>query len=308
MTPQHEILKPDTLRAEQEIVQARKFQGRQLREYDGYLFSGQNYRIPRPSAVTDFLRPICVGDTVSLDGIFQGISIADDGRPVQWVDMGGGRALPMRQLGSDPEVRHRLIMTNVDLFDFGVKGLEPKEVDYLEGRNPGVMQEAAAPHLIQANVETVKLPEPADVITSVEMIQYLDNPLVSLSNWYNQLADNGLMLITTETDWASWIRYDSGLGNENETPTKHLLQALSLAGVAHAASDETDWENGTRPILDPGRFRNLVIQKKPGTEMLVHSKVKKIWVNPMDYKAVYYEFPEPDGLPLISIIETDSTS
>lgn len=304
MLPKFETPHFDTLLTEQEVVQNNKFQGRLLGEYNSHIFPSRGRPEPRPSAITDFLRPLCQGDTVSLDSMLRGVYETNAGEPVRWVDMGAGRGLPMRQLASSAENRDKLTMTMVDLFDFGLEGLKSDETDYLEELSPGMTDEVTAPRFIQADVETVILPEPADVITSVEAMQYLNNPLAAVSNWYNQLTDNGVLIISTDHDWTGWVRYqrEPGQGDRDETPTKHLLEELDKSGVAHAASYESDWEGGFRPDLDPGSFRNLVIQKRPGTQMVVNSIVTEVWVNPDDYKAAYYEEPEPSACPVIEVI------
>jgi SAM-dependent methyltransferase len=304
MTSKFEAPTFEALAAEQEIVQTDKFQGRLLKEYGRYIFPGQSWREPRSSAVTDFVRPICVGERVSLDGVIQGMCEASGDNPVRWVDMGGGRGLPMRQIASDEKRCDRLIMTNVDLFDFGLEGLEPDEITYLEGLAPGVTNDATAPHFIQANVETVTLPEPADLITSIEAIQYLNDPLAAIGNWYNQLADNGLLIISAEHDWAGRIRYqrESGQGGHDETSTRHLLEALEVSGVSFAASYESDWESGSRPVLDPNSFRNLVIQKAPGTHLVINSPVTEVQVGFNDFKVAYYEGPRPGSSSIVEVI------
>lgn len=303
MPPKFETPYFDALLAEQEAVQSRKFQGHLLAEYSSSMFPGQDWRKPYSSAVTDFLRPLCLGGIVSLDGVLHGVNAAKGAKPVSWVDMGGGRALPMRQLASSAESRDKVIMTNVDLFDFRLGGLDSDEVDYLEGLSPGITDEVTAPRFIHADVETVILPEPADVITSVEVMQYLNNPLAAISNWYNQLTDSGVLIISTEHDWASWVRYqrELGQGDRDETPTKHLLAELDKAGVAHAASQESDWESGIRPYLNPGRFCNLVIQKRQGTKMVVNSAVTEVWVNQYDFKAAYYEGPRAGARAVLEV-------
>jgi SAM-dependent methyltransferase len=220
--------------------------------------------------------------------------------------MGGGRGLSMRQLATDVAISKHLSMTNVDLFDYGFIGLEPDELTYLENLIPDVTHQLAAPHFILANAETVLLPEPADLITSVQVIQYLNNPLAAISNWYNQLADNGLLIISTEHDWASWIRYqrEPGQGDQDEVPTKHLLQTLKMAGVSFATSDDIDSASGYRPDPDCNhRIKNLVIQKAPNTQLIVNSPLSEVWVNHYDFKAAYYAEPGPDFRSIVEIIK-----
>lgn len=307
MSAGFEIPSHDALLAEQAFVQAEKFQGRLLAEYSSYIFPGQSWREPRGSAVVDFVRPI-IGDAerATLDGVLEGLSKAKAGEPVNWVDMGGGRALPMRQLGSMPEFKQRLKMTNVDLFNFGLEGLKPDELEYLEGRVPGMTEPSAEPTLITGNVETVELPEPVDIITSVEAMQYLNNPLEALSNWYNQLADNGIMLVAAEHDWASWIRYqrEPGSPDRDETLAKHLLEELSRAGINYAVSDESDWRSGVRPEVDPNHVRIMAVQKKPGTSLRVTKPVTEVWVNPYNFKAAYYEAPTTEATPVVEVVNT----
>lgn len=303
-----EIPNHEALIVEQTTVQAEKFQGRLLAEYSGYIFPGQNWREPRGSAVVDFVRPI-IGDAerATLDGVLEGLCEAKAGEPVNWVDMGGGRSLAMRQVATTLDVNSRLKMTNVDLFNFELDGLKEAEVEYLEELAPGMTKRGAEPALITDNVETVRLHEPPDVITSVEVMQYLNNPLEALANWYNQLADNGIMLVATEHDWASWIRYrrDSRSYDREETPTKHLLEELTRAEINCAVTDESDWQRGTRPDIDPNRFRIMAVQKKLGTSLRITQPVVEVWKNPHDYKATYYEVPSAKNS-LVEVVNADT--
>lgn len=305
-----EIPSHDALVAEQAAVQAEKFQGRLLAEYSSYIFPGQSWREPRGSAMVDFVRPIIIGDAerATLEGVLEGLSEAKAVQPLNWVDMGGGRALPMRQLGTAPGVKSRLSMTNVDLFNFGLDGLKPDELEYLEGLAPGMTEPEAEPAFITADVETVSLLGQADIITSVEVMQYLNNPLEALANWYNQLADNGIMIVATEHDWASWIRYNRELGSSerDETPAKHLLEGLSRAGINYAVTDESDWQSGVRPDVDPNRVRTMAVQKKPGTSLRVTKPVTKVWVNPYNFKAAYYEAPTDESSPTVEVVRSDT--
>jgi SAM-dependent methyltransferase len=297
----------DTLIAEQAIVQAEKFQGRQLSEYNVYMFPGQGWREPRESAVTDFVKPfVGDGEVVCLEAILTGLCKTMPERPLSWVDMGGGRALPMRQLASASNVAPGLQMTNVDLFNYGLDGLEQTETDYLERLAPGITVPENEPTVITDNVESVILPIQADLITSVEAMQYLNNPLEALANWYNQLADNGIMMVATEHDWASWIRYQGEPNSleRDETPTKHLLEELTRNNIHFAASYESDWQDGYRPELDSSCFRIMAIQKKPETRLRVAQPVAEVWVNHYNFKAVYYEAPL-HGSAIVEIVNSN---
>ncbi|HEX8182633.1 MAG TPA: hypothetical protein VF575_03455 [Candidatus Saccharimonadales bacterium] len=311
MSTDFELPSHDALVAEQTVVQAEKFQGRLLAEYNNYIFPGQEWREPRGSAVVDFIKST-IGDAerTTLQGVLEGLIKTKGGESVDWVDMGGGRALVMRQLGSMPGFKQKLKMTNVDLFNYGLDGLQPNELEYIESLVPGVTEPGAEPSLITDNIETVKLPEPVDIITSVETLQYLNNPLEAIANWYNQLTDNGIMIIATEHSWTSWIRYDNEPGNidRDETPAKHLLDHLSTASVDHAATYEPDWQNGIRPRLDPSRIKIMAIQRKPGTSLRLTKAFTKVWVNPHDYKAVYYAAPAEGSSPVIEVVKADASA
>lgn len=311
MSTGFELPNIDALIAEQATVQAEKFQGRLLAVYSNYIFPGQSWREPRGSAIVDFVRPIIRdAERATLDGVLEGLSEMKAGVPVNWVDMGGGRALPMRQLGSMINFKQRLKMTNVDLFNFGLEGLDPDEFEYLENLAPGMTEPEAEPTLIIDNIETVRLPEQADIITSVETMQYLNNPLEAMTNWYNQLTDNGIMIVAAEHDWAGWIRYERqpGSSGRDETPAKHLLEELSRAGINYAVTEKGDWHRGIRPDVDPDRVRIMAIQKKPGTSLHATMPVTEIWVNPYNFKAVYYEVPTNRPASIIEVVRTDTSA
>lgn len=298
VSPLPELAPFDALLAEQEAAQRDKFQGRLLSAYNQNIFRGQDFLEPQACAISDFVRPLCSGGVVSLEGMLDGLH-GVNGRPVRWVDMGGGRALPMRQLASVPGMRGKLDMTSVDLFDVGLEGLDAGEIEYIESLHPGATADKAKPRIIRADVAAVILPESADVITCLNTVQYLDDPLAAVSCWYNQLAGNGLLIIAGESEWASRMHYQrlSGWVTRDESPTKDLLESLRAAGIAHGASLDHDWPMG-RPRLDPSCFRNLIIQKMPGTRMVANTNVMDVWSSPQDYKVVTYE---KSAQPLIGI-------
>lgn len=300
----------DAILAEQAEVQAEKFQGRTLDEYSAYLFPGQRWARPRNSPAADFVRPI-TGDIerITLEAVLAGLQQTMD-RKISWVDMGAGRALAMRQLAAQADIGSMVTMTNVDLFHYGLHGLDPYELDYLEGRVPGITDPVTEPTAIRDNAETVDLPEPVDVITSFELMQYLNDPLAAMANWYNQLTDNGLMMVSAEHDWSSWIRYPRkpGTGMGDETPTKHLLEVLSEKDIPFAITADCDWENGVRPDVDPSSFRNFIVQKKAGTRWEATKPAVKIWKNPFNYKAVYYELANHAADSPIQIVDDPAYS
>lgn len=287
--------------AEQAVVQQEKHQGRLLEDYSVCIFPGQHWEMPVSSVVADFVRPISVDESsITLNGVIAGICRANEGRTVSWVDMGGGRGLAMRQIALTAK-NQNLATTVVDLFDYGLNDLKPAEIERLERHCPGITTLSTAPNIILADVETVALPEKADIITSVEVIQYLNNPLASLANWYNQLADFGIMMIATPHKWTQWIHYvDHYSLPEDNTPPRHLLNELTKAGIPYAATGQLDYENGFRPDLRPDHVRSLIIQKQPDTKMQVNSSVAEIKIVPKNYKRTLYH--EPKDAPIVEVL------
>jgi hypothetical protein len=286
------------LLAEQALIQAGKFQGRLLTEYNQYIFPGRGWRVPQSSAVTDFLSSAVNCGADNLEELLLGMH-ETNGQPVQWADMGGGRAMPMRQLANMAKFDNKLKLVNVDLFNYGLAGLSDEEIDYLEDISPGITECQQEPGFLMADAETVNLVEPANLITSVETLQYLNDPLAALCNWYNQLSDKGVLVAVTERDWSSWIRREGEVIEPEKRLTQEMLEELGRHGIEHAVSFELDYKNGFRPNTTH-RIREIAIQKKAGTELKVNIPVTDIWLSPYDYKAVYYK---PVDVP-ISVITT----
>ena len=279
----------DALLVEQAAVQAEKFQGRTLTQYSQLIFPTQHLPKPRGSAVVDFVEPI-IGkvDQVTLGGLLEGLSEVKNRQPIHWVDMGGGRALPMRQLGAKPNIKSKIAMTNVDLFNYNLNGLEPDELEYLESIAPGMTQPFTEPASIKDDVETVSLEIKADLITAVEVIQYLNNPIGALANWYNQLADNGIAFVATQHEWPDWVRFKQTNPDNDVSPIKLLLEELTRTSVNYAITNEADWPSGLRPVVEPDSFRIMALQKKPGTFMRVNMQAQEVWTNDYGYKVVTY--------------------
>lgn len=297
------------IQAEQQLVQADKFQGRMLKEYNSRAFPGQGYRRPVSSAASDIVRPLCDDERVTLEGVIEGLyENQGENRPVSWVDMGGGRALPMRQALSLPQLEGKFTATSVDLFDYGLKGLASEELEFLETTQPGMTDDQNRPEVVIGNIEEISLSKPADLITSVEAVQYLNDPVAALANWYNQLNDGGVMVVATQHDWASWVRYakEPECQKLRDTPTEHLVHELGKTGIDFAAVDEPDMEWG-RPKLNPNRFSTLIVRKRAGTSMTVHAEVEEVWVNPHQYKSVYYETPAITGKPVATFVRDRSS-
>ncbi|HSW75029.1 MAG TPA: methyltransferase domain-containing protein [Candidatus Saccharimonadales bacterium] len=300
-TPSHEALL-----TEQASAQADKQRSRLLYEYNCAIFPGEAWHLG--SAMADFVEPfVAREEKVLFKAVLRGLHESKPEHPLSWVDMGGGRGVAMRQLARLPGAKPWLQMTNVDLFDWGLEDLPAEEIEYLESVTPGITRPENAPKLLISDAETVTLPAPANVITSVESIQYFNNPLAALANWYNQLADNGVVFIAAEHDWAYRVRYSETsnmTSRHDETPTGHLLETLSQTGVNFAAVRESDRQDGYRPAVKSNSFCTMAIQKKAGTLLRVSQPVAEVTINTDDkYKAVYYKAPN-DGAALIEVVSS----
>lgn len=290
---------PPDLLAEQQMVQASKFHEREPDEYDGLIFPGRDFY---PNSVNTFLRPFCHDGTPSLMALLHGLH-ETLGRPVRYTDMGGGRGLPLRRIASS-HLRGRVRATNVDLFDWGSQGLDASMLRYYSDRGYDLEDATKKPPFIQADIETVVLPEPSDLITSIESIQYVSNPLAALCNWYNQSRDNGLLVVTTSHEWSHWILYqrEGGLASRTATPTMDLIAELKEKEIPHAIATRGAFDGEK---LDPRYFSNLVMQKIPGTRLVINGHAPNVTLdtspNTEHYKITGYERPA-DGRPLIEIV------
>jgi hypothetical protein len=81
-----------------------------------------------------------------------------------------------------------------------------------------------------------------------------------------------------------------------------LLGELASKGVGFAASHEADYRSGLRPKLNPSEFSSLVIQKLPGSRLILNSVLEKVWTSPNSYKAAYYEEPEANQPTIVEVV------
>lgn len=218
--------------------------------------------------------------------------------------------MAMRQLILRSGFRDKVTTTNVDLIEHNIDDLPPIDKQYLEvvkAKYPGIINAAIAPRFIKSNAETVSLPQPADVITSVEVTQYLNNPLMALCNWYNNLACNKIMIVSADDYWSNWIRYENSHYSSDPSPLEPFIALLRREQILFAVSDDSYYPGMEKPdplFLARKGFCNMVIQKKPGTSLVLRAEVKKIWRNPHDYKEVYYE----QGGPVVELGDAKPTS
>jgi len=273
---------------EQKKIQSGKYQSRLVDEYNQYIFLGKSLGGNETSDVEEFTKSLFGGGADNLEGLLEGL-IRKRGRNIRWTDMGGGRGLTMRQLALSQKLKGRVEMGNVDINNYDLSGLDKSEITYLENKYPGITKDNVRPNFIRGNAETIRLSKPADLITSVEVMQYLDHPVAALCDWYNQLENGGIMVISAEHAWSDWIRYEGSTFSSDPHPFEKVLEIFDQNHIPYAVSNYS-YRHGSKPKKDTKReFRNLVIQKVKNTSLAPASPVKKVWYNPHSYKAVYYE-------------------
>lgn len=274
---------------EQSIVQNDKNNNRLLRQYNGYIFLGARFsKGTNTSEVEEFVKENINKSVSNIEGLLTAMN-KNLKRRVNWTDMGGGFGLAQRQALIDDKLRKSVNTVNVDIFRREMNELKPEDVDYLKDRFPSILDPEKDPIFIQADVETVKLKEPADLLTSVEVVQYLDNPLRTLVNWYNQLSPEGLMVVSAEHTWSDWIRYEDTVVLGGDNPLKLFFDQLEKNGIPFSFSQECYERRRSVQRRNNGRFCNLVIKKMPNTEINLLAEVTDIWTNPHSYKVVFYE-------------------
>lgn len=282
-----------TLLTEQREVQATKCTERLVEEYDEELFPGGD---SMPTAVVHFLRPFCRDGIPTLENLLAGIHEIRK-RPIRWVDMGGGRSLPMRKLAPSG-TRDRILPTNVDLFDWGTDYLKQGDITYFESIGYDLTSPDSSPPFVQADMTTVVLPEKGDIITSVENVQFLDHPLAAITNWYNQLTNDGILIITTAHYWSDFMHYQNEPHNEVGMLSRDLLAQLQRSGISFAKADIG--KVGDEDEADSPRLTTLVVRRTPGTSMRYNGATPLVRPDTDGYKETWYTRPA-GGRPLIEV-------
>lgn len=327
-----EIIKFDPLDAEhiaqQQKTQEGKPRSRWLSDYDEIIFRQSTGYDPVKTVASEALRPR------GYEG-FMGLSVLVEhmkrrkGDKLKIVDMGAGAGIAMRELAVQPELKGTLQTTIVDLFNVGSDQFDEFTQEHIR-ENPDIMSLEAAPKLIQADAEKIVMRPPPDIILSIESIEYLDNPLAAIVNWYNQLADGGLLIVAREGDFATRIHYKGGqvdkddlsligswqrspkesLVAENDPlPLAELLTTLSGAGINILA--QNGYEDGKdypyeEPAPEPGHtvpwLTSLVIEKKSGTKLSLNTGLAEIRIDEEGFKTVFYK-PLTEGQQIVEVVE-----
>ncbi|MEO5949375.1 MAG: methyltransferase domain-containing protein [Candidatus Saccharimonas sp.] len=290
------------LTREQAETQVSKCQERLLEEYEeDYLFLS-NPKTKGSSAVADFLRARSLEHTPDIYHLLRGLGTRAVGYPVHWVDVGGGRMLAQRELIHKYDSRD-ISLSTVDLFNHGLDGLP--YVHQIEFEH---LFTEPSPTLIQADARTVKLETQAHLITAIELFEYLDDPLATLANLYNQTAPGGIVAIGTAYDWSRSILRKATDGTVmrddlSRMPATELLRAFREHGIAFAATREADAGPSQRSHLFDEAYQILTIEKRAGTRLVITQPALPPLLMPDGYKVQYYPMTTHHEPPLIQIIE-----
>lgn len=300
--PRFEVADLRQLTVEQAQTQANKCQTRLLRQYhDDYLFMRDD-KGRQGSAVGEFLRARSCEAQSDIYHLMLGLGARAAESPIRWVDMGGGRMFAQRDLlyhyGSQG-----IDLSTVDLFDYSLDGLDTARAHQYEH-----LFTKPAPRLIQDDVTSVQLADSPHLITSIELIQYLNDPLRAIANFYNQTAPGGVVIIGAGYDWSrSILRRDHVGGvtrDPDHMPAAELLRMLRTHDIAFAASRAPDGPLGQRAPLRDEAYQVLAIEKRAHTRLEIGRAALPPCLMPDGYKVQYYPTDAPDMSPLLSIVET----
>lgn len=300
-------LTPETFKLyiEQSHTQVHKKDDRALDSYDDEIFPREQ------SDVADFLGSVAA-DSSSTIGLLRQLSCELSDRALRWTDMGGGLGVALREasIWRAQGFLGEITLTNVDLFDHGTGFKNRQRLREISawkgmGADSDFADPKHEPRLIIANAEEVSLPEPADLITSVQAIQYFSDPLKGIANWYNQLSDEGLVVVTRRTWGGAWSRHiiRDGQAEESEVFTC-LFSQLDEQDIRYAADypyrDRQDEHEPENP--DPNGIDALVIQKRAGTALKVRTAPIAVEQVKSAFKIVRYD----DTRPAIEVVYADS--
>lgn len=277
-------------------IQEQKERGRSMSEYNRYLFNHFLYLRPQSKdfsyfGIQDFFKKITGSETVSLPEILERLSMLKQGS-ISWTDIGGGLGIPMRELKRDrPELARKLKMNLMDLIDWNNKSLPI--INKIKARckielGKNILNDDFKPELFLGNAQTFNLPTKTDLVTSFESIQYIEDKLALIVNWYNQLEDGGFIIIASEHRWAKWIINKNNLSNSNENIFNNLIQTLIDSGISIAMNKDSESESNEF-------LRALLIQKKNNTTLNLNATMVEVWTNSEGYTMSTYEVPKNES-------------
>lgn len=232
---------------------------------------------------------------------------------VRWVDLGTGTGFAQHEILQMqtwyPEMRSVEVMgIDVQPYELSFASLQRLYGDKAARHKPH--KEYPKPKFVQGDAATVHLPKPADLITSVFSVPYWDDPVRGLVNAYNQLNNNGLLILATDAsyEWTRGIHYAASEPQEL-SPFADIKAAFAKARIPHATISAKG-AKATISIYEnepPGEHCcTLFVRRPPGTRMrLLGSLAGTPCMYPEgtpreDYKIT--EYARQGGEPLVEVV------
>lgn len=279
----------------QSATQSDKEIARSLDEYTYYIFQPE-YQKHSPyftqNIIHKFLNQIIFTNKISytqnrLANLLKALA-ASFKRKIIWTDLGGGIALAQRQLLRRSKSLAEIVeFLNIDLFDW--KQVQERE-KYLKSISTYLREDIFdlkyQPQLYRQDIANFHLDQKSDFITSIESIQYIDDKLKLLVHAYNQLSDNGIMIISTEHAWTRDMRYSEDDSYDKLPDVFHdFVTSLKKEGieVLYTKANDLDRDYTANAIL---------IRKTPNTKLVLNAKLQNTESNKYGYIFSYYSKSE----------------
>ena len=130
------------------------------------------------------------------------------------------------------------------------------------------------------------LPVKARLITSIEVIQYIEDKVAALCHWHNQLAVGGVALIATESSWMHWIRDHKAIFRDG-APAR-FLRSLRATGAEFGLYGSSLFGRGAEELDNARDAQLLVIHRRSAVELQSAAPYVQSWANPDGYLSSEY--------------------
>ena len=146
--------------------------------------------------------------------------------------------------------------------------------------------------LVSAEKLSFKKGERPGLITLIESLQYFPDKLRVFVHLYNQLADNGVLVVASENRAFEWIRSRDHFILGRDPIVDDMIAPIVAEGIELVAlMSYRRWGH----ISDARMF---AIRRKPGTRLVAQTRLHNIWTNPHGYSASYYELSHTGRAPI----------
>jgi hypothetical protein len=269
------------LASEQRWDQCNKRQHRRIDEYERLIYSGFS-----KSALAREMRKL-TGEKdedkkPSLINIVE--ALAEKFGECRWLDIGCGFSLPQREFkyrGLDE--RRGIQLVSLDLIDWS---LHPSFIRQKETYSAfkHLMDRKLKPQLILSPAASFRSRKPFHLITGVETFQYQDDQLKTLCHLYNQLADEGYLLVSSgEGRWATNLRSEEDLFAEKMA--LDLGQQLRTSNVEWYGAQLL--KEDSRSLAD---HFSVLFKKSPKTRIFPQAQLSRVRKQDNGYKVSEYRY------------------